>query len=94
LNNWLLVYPKIDEDRALIYVNMLRQVGQQQGMIINEPIHVQMEDDETETYANTLRMNLNEQVNDIPEKILNKFIRFRFNWYLWLLNHVELIVII
>ncbi len=63
LNCWLLVYPKLDEDRALIYVNMLRQVGQQQGMIINEPIHIQMEDDETETFANTLRKNLNEQVN-------------------------------
>ena len=47
---------------------MLRQVGQQQGMIINEPIHVQMDDDETETYANTLRMNLNEQVIDIRRK--------------------------
>jgi hypothetical protein len=48
---------------------MLRQVGQQQGMIINEPIHVQMDDDETETFANTLRNNLNEQVNCF--KILN-----------------------
>jgi hypothetical protein len=66
LNNWLLIYPKLDEDRALIYVNMLRQVGQQQGMIINEPIHIQMEDDETETFANTLRTNLNEQVNYFP----------------------------
>ncbi len=63
LNNWLLIYPKLDEDRAFIYVNMLRQIGQQQGMIINEPIHIQMDDDETETYANTLRNNLNEQVN-------------------------------
>ena len=52
----------MDEDRALIYVNMLRQVGHQQGMIINEPIHVQMDDDETETFANTLRRNLNERV--------------------------------
>ncbi|CAF4486977.1 unnamed protein product [Rotaria sp. Silwood1] len=42
LNNWLLIYPKIDEDRASIYVNMLRQVGQQQGMLINEPIHIQL----------------------------------------------------
>jgi hypothetical protein len=65
LNNWLLVYPKVDEDRAYIYVNMLRQVGQQQGMFINEPIHVQMDDDETETFAKTLRNNLNEQVNSL-----------------------------
>ncbi len=42
---------------------MLRQIGHQQGMIINEPIHIQMEDDETETYANTLRKSLNEKVN-------------------------------
>ncbi|CAF2731331.1 unnamed protein product [Rotaria sp. Silwood2] len=41
---------------------MLRQVGQQQGMLISEPIHVKMDDDETETYANTLRCNLNEQI--------------------------------
>ena len=65
LNCWLLIYPKIDEDRASIYVNMLRHVGQQQGMLINEPIHVQMDDDETETYANTLRNNLNDQVNHL-----------------------------
>ncbi len=44
---------------------MLRQVGQQQGMLINEPIHVQMDDDETETFANALRSNLNDQVNDL-----------------------------
>ncbi len=83
LNCWLLVYPKLDEDRALIYVNMLRQVGQQQGMIINEPIHIQMEDDETETFANTLRKNLNEQVNHffLLLKNSNKFIRFRFNLF-------------
>ena len=49
LKNWLLIYPKIDHDRAVIYVNMLRQVAQQQGMIINEPIYIQMEDDEVET---------------------------------------------
>lgn len=42
---------------------MLRQVGQQQGMLINEPTHIHMDDDETETYANTLRNNLNERVN-------------------------------
>jgi len=65
LNCWLLIYPKVDEDRASIYVNMLRQVGQQQGMLINEPIHVQMDDDETETFANALRSNLNDQVNDL-----------------------------
>lgn len=41
---------------------MLRQVGQQQGMHINEPIRVNMDDDETETYANALRHNLNNQV--------------------------------
>ena len=41
---------------------MLRQIGQQQGMIIHEPIHIQMEDDETETFANTLRKNLREKV--------------------------------
>lgn len=62
LKNWLLIYPNIDEDRATIYVNMLRQVGQQQGMLINEPTHIKMDDDETETYANALRTNLNKQV--------------------------------
>ncbi|CAF0725401.1 unnamed protein product [Rotaria sordida] len=62
LTNWLLIYPKVDEDRASIYVNMLRQVGQQQGMPINEPIHVKMDDDETDTYANALRSNLSEQI--------------------------------
>ncbi|CAF1367290.1 unnamed protein product [Adineta steineri] len=62
LTSWLLIYPKVDEDRASIYVNMLRQVGQQQGMLINEPIHIQMDDDETETYGNVLRNNLNEQI--------------------------------
>ncbi|CAF4506390.1 unnamed protein product [Rotaria socialis] len=62
LNNWLLIYPNIDEDRASTYVNMLRQVGQQQGMLINEPIHVKLDDDETATYANALRNNLNRQV--------------------------------
>lgn len=69
LNTWLLVYPKIDEDRAIIYVNMLRQIGQQQGMVINEPIHVKMEDDETETFASALRNNLHEQVNFFLKKI-------------------------
>lgn len=43
---------------------MLRQVGQQQGMIIHEPIHIQMQDDETHTYGNTLRENLKEQVEN------------------------------
>ncbi|CAF3933312.1 unnamed protein product [Rotaria magnacalcarata] len=62
LNNWLLIYPNIDEDRAAAYVNMLRQVSQQQGMLINEPIHVKLDNDETETYANALRNNLNRQV--------------------------------
>lgn len=52
---------------------MLRQIGQQQGMIINEPIHIQMDDDETETYANTLRNNLNEQVNYFQEIYLFLF---------------------
>jgi hypothetical protein len=46
---------------------MLRQVGHQQGMRINEPIHVQIDDDETDTYANALRSNLHEQVNDLIE---------------------------
>ncbi|CAF1090747.1 unnamed protein product [Adineta ricciae] len=62
LNCWMLVYPKVDEERALIYVNMLRQVGQQQGMLVNQPIHITMDDDETETYANVLRANLNDQI--------------------------------
>ena len=44
---------------------MLRHVGQQQGMVINEPVHIQMDDDETETYANALRNNLNERVKFI-----------------------------
>lgn len=62
MKNWLLIYPKIDQDRAVIYVNMLRQIAQQQGMIINQPTYIPMEDDETKTYANTLRMHLNERV--------------------------------
>ena len=62
LTSWLLIYPKIDEERAASYVSMLRQVGQQQGMLINEPIHIPMNDDETETYAHTLRRYLNKQV--------------------------------
>ena len=54
----------VDADRASIYVNMLRRVGQQHGMLINEPIHVHMDDDETETYARTLRAHLNNRVSD------------------------------
>ncbi len=95
LNCWLLIYPKVDEDRASIYVNMLRQVGQQQGMLINEPIHVQMDDDETETFANALRSNLNDQVTDLFFiKIMIFSFLFRSNSYQLLLNPVELIVII
>ena len=63
LKCWLLIYPKIDEDRASVYVTMLRQVGQQLGMLVNEPIHVKINDDETETFANAIRSNLNEVVN-------------------------------
>ena len=70
----MLVYPKVDEERALVYVNMLRQVGQQQGMLVNQPIHVTMDDDETETYANALRANLNDQVD--VELLLNHSIFF------------------
>ena len=53
---------------------MLRQIGHQQGMRINEPIHVQIDDDETDTYANALRTNLNAQVNDLIEFCLISFI--------------------
>lgn len=62
LRCWVLIYPKIDEDRAMIYTNMLRQVGQQQGMLIAEPLHVRLDDDETDSYASALRQHLNEQV--------------------------------
>lgn len=72
---------------------MLRQVGQQQGMVIHEPIHIQMEDDETNTYANTLRENLNEQVENENDEIFIQFV-FRFNSCPLLSNHVELIVTI
>ena len=64
LTSWLLVYPKVDEERAAGYVSMLRLVGQQQGMVINEPSHIQMNDDETETYAQTLRRYLNKEVRN------------------------------
>ena len=64
LKCWLLIYSIVDADRASTYVNMLRRVGQQHGMLINEPIHVRMDDDETETYASTLRAHLNSRVND------------------------------
>jgi hypothetical protein len=60
---------------------MLRQVGHQQGMIINEPIHVQMDDDETETFANALRTHLNKQVNHFPMNLFCLIFIFRFNSY-------------
>jgi aubergine len=57
-----LIYPKIDAERAIAFVACVKQVGQQKGMRIHEPTHVSMEDDSNENYANTLRQNLNEQV--------------------------------
>ena len=63
LNCWLLIYSQIDEERASIYVKILRNVGSEQGMVIKEPIHVKIDNDETETYAHALRTNLNDQVN-------------------------------
>ena len=71
---------------------MLRQVGQQQGMMIHEPVHIQMDDDETNTYASTLRENLNEQVEDENDEIFIQLV-YRFNSSPLLSNHVELIVI-
>jgi hypothetical protein len=50
-------------------------------MIINEPIHVQMDDDETETFANALRTHLNKQVNHFPMNSFCLIFIFRFNSY-------------
>lgn len=62
LNHWLLIYPKIDRERALIFCSALRQIAEQHGMFINEPTHIEMDDDETESYAKILRSSLNEKV--------------------------------
>jgi methylaspartate ammonia-lyase len=93
LTCWLLIYPKIDADRADNYVRILRQVAQQHGMTIDAPLHVEIDDDETDTYARALRSHLNEKVGHSMKKSLIVF-SSRFNWYRLLLNHVESIVTI
>eukprot|EP00794_Sanderia_malayensis_P019493 gene19493-21418_t len=62
LNNWLVVFTKRDESKALEFYQTFAKVTTQMGFSVAQPNAVQLKDERTETYLQTIRQNLNPNV--------------------------------
>eukprot|EP00112_Aurelia_sp_Birch-Aquarium-sp1_P026327 Seg928.2 transcript_id=Seg928.2/GoldUCD/mRNA.D3Y31 product="Piwi-like protein 2" protein_id=Seg928.2/GoldUCD/D3Y31 len=62
LRNWLVVFTKRDESKALEFCNTMFKCAPQMGIQVAQPTHVQLRDDRTETYLKSIRDHLNPNV--------------------------------
>jgi len=62
LKNWMVISTKRDQQKALDFVQNMKQCCPQMGIKCNEPNSFAIKDDRTETYLRCIRENLNPQV--------------------------------
>eukprot|EP00795_Rhopilema_esculentum_P012740 gene12740-3467_t len=62
LNNWIVIYTKRDEAKAMDFCNTMGKVAPAMGIQVSQPMNVHLKDERTETYLKAIRDNLNPKV--------------------------------